>query len=76
MTEQIFREKAETELLELLRKRRGLDLTISCNGDNWTVTTEVGNPFRSTFQGSGRSFAEAWVTQGLPEKGVPIPRRK
>jgi len=28
-----FREKAETEFLELLRKRRGLDLTISCNGD-------------------------------------------
>ncbi len=57
-------EKAEAELLELIRRQdaKNLTVTVMANGDEWTIVAkDLASPGRAI--GRGSCFAEAWFSQ-------------
>ena len=58
-------EKAESQLLELIRLQgaQHFTLTIVCNGGHWSVSTDCPDDLAGAALGNGESFAEAWFGQ-------------
>ena len=67
MIEKLFCDRAEAELLELLRSTKGPELQVNIvrHIKGWRVTTDIVNPFRHSYSGIGDSFPEAWAAQGF-----------
>ncbi len=61
-------EKAEAELLELIRheKVQNFTLSVSVRDGRWTVATEAHDAGVAA-RGHGERFAEAWFGQVAPE---------
>ena len=69
----VVREKAEAEMLDLVRQRdiQNFSLSVACSNGRWTVVAQDLDGVTGRVIGEGVSFAEAWLNQQrTPGRGV------
>ena len=69
----VVREKAEAEMLDLIRRRdiQNFSLSVACSNGRWTVVAQNLDGVTGRTIGEGVSFAEAWLNQQRkPARGV------
>lgn len=69
----VVREKAEAEMLDLIRRQdiQNFSLSVACSNGRWTVVAEDLDGIMGRAIGEGVSFAQAWFNQQRkPTRGV------
>ena len=61
----VVREKAEAEMLDLIRRQdiQNFSLSVACSNGRWTVVAEDLDSVTGRAIGEGGSFTEAWFNQ-------------